>query len=87
MADTPHNVTFHLDEDGHLWWGHFCTGYARRWANFPDELVKNGEPIRLPLGHGHWEVVSTEPLTINPSISCGSCTVHGFIRNGEWVPV
>lgn len=33
-----------------------------------------------------WEVVSEDPLTLSPSLLCGQCGHHGFIRNGEWVP-
>lgn len=26
-----------------------------------------------------------EPLTVSPSIQCGHCSDHGFIRQGKWV--
>lgn len=32
-----------------------------------------------------WTVHSLQPLHIEPSILC-SCGVHGYIRNGLWVP-
>lgn len=31
-----------------------------------------------------WDVVQEEPLTLSPSISCTSCSRHGFIREGRW---
>lgn len=31
-----------------------------------------------------WTLVSWEPLTIAPSILCGQCGDHGYIRNGRW---
>jgi hypothetical protein len=31
-----------------------------------------------------WDVISWEPLTINPSILMNDCGCHGYIRNGEW---
>lgn len=34
-----------------------------------------------------WEVVSEEPLTLNPSLACRTCGHHGFIRAGRWWPV
>lgn len=34
-----------------------------------------------------WEVVSEEPLTLNPSVACRTCSHHGFIRGGRWWPV
>jgi len=32
-----------------------------------------------------WQVVSLDPLHIEPSLLC-SCGNHGFIRNGKWEP-
>lgn len=32
-----------------------------------------------------WQVQSWEPLTLSPSLQCGSCPDHGFIRGGKWV--
>lgn len=39
---------------------------------------------RLQLGTGH-TLVSTEPLTITPSILCPDCGLHGFVTDGRWV--
>lgn len=33
-----------------------------------------------------WLVRSWSPLTIEPSIKCGACGDHGFIRDGRWEP-
>lgn len=33
-----------------------------------------------------WDVVSEEPLTLSPSLACGMCGHHGFIRGGRWWP-
>lgn len=33
-----------------------------------------------------WQVESMEPLTLSPSLLCGRCGDHGFIRGGTWVP-
>jgi len=32
-----------------------------------------------------WNVESTEPLTLSPSLLCRLCGDHGFIRAGRWV--
>lgn len=32
-----------------------------------------------------WTVECYDPLTLSPSLLCGICGDHGFIRNGEWV--
>ena len=33
-----------------------------------------------------WQVLSWEPLTLNPSLLCLRCGDHGFIRDGKWIP-
>lgn len=33
-----------------------------------------------------WDVLGEEPLTLAPSLACGTCGHHGFIRDGKWVP-
>jgi hypothetical protein len=82
-------VRFHLDEDGeHVWYYHACdhTGFQ------PDGTVAGQLPVTpepqhmLPRGKEKcWTVVQTNPLTVQPSILCGSCGLHGFITNGQWV--
>ena len=32
-----------------------------------------------------WELESTDPLTVSPSVLCTACGDHGFIRDGKWV--
>jgi hypothetical protein len=31
-------------------------------------------------------LVQREPLTLSPSLACGQCGQHGYIRDGRWVP-
>lgn len=35
---------------------------------------------------GLHERVSVEPLTLRASLACDACAVHGFVRDGKWVP-
>lgn len=35
---------------------------------------------------GVWQLHSLEPLEVSPSLLCGTCGHHGFIRGGSWVP-
>ena len=37
-------------------------------------------------GRPLWAVESLDPLTISPSVHDPSCGLHGFIRDGKWVP-
>lgn len=70
--------TFALADDGHhLWWWHTC--------NFEDLNGSLRHVVKLPLGPHGWALVKTEPLTISPSILCGSCGTHGYIRDGRWL--
>lgn len=32
------------------------------------------------------ELVSMDPLTVAPSLDCPECGLHGYIRDGKWVP-
>lgn len=69
--------TFELDEDGtHVHVTHQCT----RPADWP--------PVEatLPQGPAGWTTVSTDPLTVTPSIQCDACGLHGFITDGRWTP-
>ena len=36
-------------------------------------------------GKHFWKVERWEPLTLSPSLRCGACGDHGFIRQGKWV--
>jgi hypothetical protein len=44
------------------------------------------EPYRAGSARDGWQVESTDPLTLSPSLLCRSCGHHGFIRGGAWVP-
>lgn len=44
----------------------------------------------IPLrGHGagnaEWDLVSSDPITLSPSILQKPCGCHGFVRDGKWV--
>lgn len=42
---------------------------------------------RLPGSAAGWRIVAIKPLTVQPSISCSDCGLHGFIVDGTWKPV
>ncbi len=81
-----------LDDDGrHFLWSHECTTVrctADDWDPDDPSTWDYWHPdVRLPLGPPRgWAVESADPLTISPSILCGSCGTHGFWRAGRWVP-
>lgn len=78
------------DDGRHFLWSHECTLVrctADGWD--PDDPSTwdywHGD-VQLPLGPNGWTVESVDPLTISPSILCGSCGLHGLWRDGRWVP-
>jgi hypothetical protein len=42
-------------------------------------------PESVGLTGARWQLVSLDPLHIEPSVLC-SCGDHGFIRDGHWIP-
>lgn len=42
---------------------------------------------QLQLDNGGHRIVQKDPYTISPSIECGDCGLHGFIREGKWESV
>lgn len=62
--------------------GQFGDGTTAGWIPFN---VPAADEITTGLGP-RWEVVQFEPLTLSPSLQCGLCPHHGFIREDRWVP-
>lgn len=44
----------------------------------------NGELALGTIDTSIHQLVSEEPLHVEPSILCGQCGDHGFIRDGRW---
>lgn len=62
---------------------HRSQDQSREWCaaavNFDLPEMRQIAPKRV-----YWELVSLEPLHVEPSIRC-DCGDHGFIRDGRWV--
>lgn len=41
-----------------------------------------GESVEATLNSAEWRVTQEQPLTVEPSVSCGRCGLHGWITNG-----
>jgi hypothetical protein len=41
-------------------------------------------PEAAHLNGPKWQLVSRDPLHIEPSVLCRSCGHHGFVRDGRW---
>lgn len=79
----PHTAHLPEVEKYTLLLEHECVGGERR----PNGCVLDG-PVsqELDAGRPRWQVVNWEPLTLSPSLLCLSCGLHGFIRDGQWIP-
>lgn len=51
-----------------------------------DDRHAGAIPIRPHKHWPVWQVESWDPLTLSPSVLCNTCGLHGFIREGRWVP-
>jgi hypothetical protein len=41
-----------------------------------------GEQVEATLNSADWRVVAADPLTVEPSVGCDRCGLHGWITNG-----
>lgn len=62
--------------DGETYFIHNC-----RWS-----VVSYRTTTHLRSSDGPWEITSTHPLTLDPSIKCGACETHGYFVAGKWQP-
>lgn len=86
-VDIGHNtwISFIRDADGNeigLNEWHDCThDFLAGSVLFDNEAAHRAWPVGQ-----FWAVESRDPLTLSPSVSCGSCPHHGWIRAGRWEP-
>lgn len=62
----------------------FLIRHVCRQFNSSERLI-NAPLIDTVTGKLH-HVVKDEPLTIERSILCPQCGLHGYITNGKWTP-
>lgn len=58
------------------------------WAHRSPTIARN-DLGRVVFGEPHHRLVSEDPIHIEPSLLClpgDLCGLHGFIRDGRWVP-
>ena len=70
-------------EDGENLWrfSHVCESPRRGTTLRIAPALSN---VGQPGGH---QIISTDPLHIEPSILCEDCGIHGWVRNGQWQTV
>lgn len=62
-----------------LKWDHLCSTYD------DPEDGPTRKRIAAHLGNGH-VIVQDDPVTIEGSLLCLGCGLHGFVRDSNWVP-
>ena len=63
----------------HWRWDHLCDTYVDPESGLTRKRVASY------LSPGH-RVTQEDPLTIEGSLRCLACNLHGFVREGQWVP-
>lgn len=50
------------------------------------EVVQDFIPVNY-MGAAHdWKLESRDPITMSPSVHYLCCGLHGWVRDGKWVP-
>lgn len=42
-------------------------------------------PVNRDRETRHWDLVQADPVTLHPSLLCGTCPSHGWVREGRWI--
>ena len=68
--------------------GHLVAQQGQPWL---EHMCVTGDGTRIldtvPLNPGHLVAGQPpDPVSVNPSILCQLCGLHGFVRHSEWVP-
>ena len=74
----PRNENPADDEPNPHFW-HWCT-------NVPPGPGPDIEGQWLPAATSKHELVSRDPLHLEPSLLWRCCNTHGFVRDGVWIP-
>ena len=88
LVDLGHGMTVTILTDADsgdplgVYWCHPDCPAGKNPANW---IPVDGDPWQAQLHH-FWHLVSVEPLTLEPSLLCTVCKVHGYIREGRWIP-
>lgn len=85
MHDLGHGVKWSkaVDKDG-SWIGILEWHVCERGELTAGGVYFEGAPDWIK--GARWKLENESPLTISPSVLCRNCGLHGFIREGTWVP-
>lgn len=73
---SPDDVVGYIIDHPHPQTGGRCSG----------SITLDTERARFMGEEPRWQVVSLDPLHVEPSVLCKTCGDHGFIRDGRWQP-
>lgn len=81
--DAGHGVRYWVwTEHGTLYEKHNCPGFGDN----PSAIILDVPQNAHISPDDKWQVESWDPITLSPSLQCGACPQHGFLRNGRWEP-
>ncbi|MFI1767532.1 hypothetical protein ACH41H_36545 [Streptomyces sp. NPDC020800] len=78
---TPHIYFGWLEHETNPIFWHRCAALA----DVPEEHTVHG-PWVAACTSAH-TLITREPLRLEPSLLWRCCGLHGFVRNGAWIPV
>ena len=53
----------------------------------PGQAVQDFIPVAPYPNHaGPWTLQSRDPITLDPSVHWTCCGLHGWVRDGKWIP-
>lgn len=70
--------------DGGIALLHLCDRGKRGRVVCAPFLQTKTSPVRGPVGHTVTGGLGA--VTVDPSVACGDCGLHGWVRSSEWVP-
>lgn len=80
------SMSFYHSAAGSVW-GSFDAGEDCGLMLWRGEDLIGQVPFVRKAGGPVWAVVQRSPLTVSPSVLCKPANIHGYIRDGRWVPV
>lgn len=81
MTNLTDDIYFGWERETNPTFWHWCKSLEGVPA---DRKVYEG--CWVAAGTGAHTLVSSEPLHLEPSLLWQCCGLHGFVRNGQWIP-
>lgn len=73
LSGEPSYIRLLITDTGRLRLEHVCNLNGKRRA-----VVQS-----MPMHH----IVQPSPLSLQPSVHCPTCGLHGYVTDGQWAPI